>query len=140
MKKRLITLVLAAALIIGTFTVSAAEVEDTRISNMDATTYIELRSTQIQEALEDETITEEQAALLLAHIQEVAKTGEFGQGMRNTRNTECVLGEDGNLGIFRNENAGMRNGNGNGNGVGSKTKDGTGNSNGKGNGNGRGNR
>lgn len=104
-------------LMVGVLTVAAAETEtdeeENLQCNMDSDTYLALRTRQIELALEEGTITDDEAELLLMHIQEVALSGEFGQGYRGEGNAECILGEDGQLGLFRNENSGMRNGNGN---------------------------
>lgn len=127
MKKLIMTVVTVAMVITGALSVSAAEVEGEFQSNMDSATYLETRTAQIEEALAAGKIDEEQAALLLAHITEVAETGAFGRGPENSfkgeGNAECVLG-DNSLGIFRSESAGQRTGAGNG--VGQQLQDGTG--------------
>lgn len=98
-------------------------------SNMDSETYLATRMDQIDQAFEAGEITQEEADLLRAHIEEVALEGTFGKGPENgykgDGNAECILGEDSNLGIFRSESAGARTGNGNG--VGYQKADGTGN-------------
>ncbi len=123
MKKLMTAAVVMALVIVGTLSVSAAEVEEDFVSRMDAETFIELRTAQINAA----DITEEVREELLAHINEVAEEGLFGNGPENGNkgdgNAECILGEN-DLGIFRSESAGQRTGEGNG--VGLKLQDGTG--------------
>lgn len=136
MKKLLVTLTTLAVLTMSLLAVSASEVTEEVVvtTNMDAATYLELRTAQLDEALAEGTITADQYALLLAHITDNSTDGLFGngpQGYLDNEDKECVLGEDGNLGIFRNENSGQQLGNGNG----MTYKDGTGNgSRNKGNG------
>lgn len=144
MKKLLITLTTLSLLIMSMMAVSASDVdvadEEVAATNMDADTYLDLRVAQLDDALANGTISQEDYDLLLAHITENAEDGLFGrgpQGYETADNENCVLGEDGGLGIFRNENAGL--GQGNGNGVRNQSADGTGTGNAyKGNG-GRGN-
>ncbi|MBN2794702.1 MAG: hypothetical protein JXR88_04800, partial [Clostridia bacterium] len=63
---------------------------------------------QISEALAAGTITQEQADLLVAHINERAAEGVFGY--KGTQE-DCVLGDEA-LGIFRNANTGQKAGQG----------------------------
>ncbi len=143
MKKLFVTLTTLSLLLMSVMAVSASDVDpvDEEITtNMDAATYLDLRVTQLDEALANGVISQEDYDLLLAHITENAENGLFGRGPQSyaTADTEaCVLGEDGGLGIFRNANSGL--GQGNGNGIGLQAADGTGSGNAyKGNG-GRGN-
>lgn len=128
MKKLVVTVTALAMLTMSLLAVSASETgEESVSSNMDAATYLELRTSQLDEALNNGEIDDEQYALLMAHIEENLAAESFGrgpQGYLTAENEECVLGEDGNLGIFRNENAGQ--GNGQGNGVKNQKEDGTG--------------
>lgn len=140
MKKLIMAVVVMAMVITGALSVSAAEVERER--NMDAETFTARRTAQIETALQAGQITEDQAEALLAHINDVVATEAYGNGPSNGEgNEDCVL-EDGPIGLFRNENSGMRNGNGNG--VGTKSQDGSGLGNGNksngGNGQGNGNK
>lgn len=142
MKKLLVTVVAVALLLVGIVSVAAedAQIQDTQdiqetqesfVSNMDAETYRERRTEQIKAALDKKLITEEQAALLTEHIENNIKDGLYGQGpqgyMNGEVNENCVLGEGGNLGIFRNENSGQRQGQGFGGGRGRGTMSGQGN-------------
>lgn len=147
MKKTISIIMVLGVLVASLMSVSAAEVvtdetvaEGTFVSNMDADTYRATRTAQVEKALEDGIITQEQADLLLAHIEDVAAEGTFGVGPANgdkgDGNAECILGEDSNLGIFRSESAGQRTGSGNG--VGAKAMDGSGSGNGYRGGNGAG--
>ncbi len=116
MKKLIVTLTALAVLTMSLLAVSASEVDEVT-TNMNVDTYLELRTQQLDDALANDEITQEQYDLLFAHITENAADGVFGfgpQGYLNEDKEECVLGEDGQLGIFRNENSGMRNGQGNG--------------------------
>lgn len=147
MKKSILAVVALALVFTTSMAAFAAEVrpetEETPevITNMDADTYLELRTQQIEDALEAGLITVEQAELLLAHIQEVVAEGTFGNGPfygnKGEGNAECILGEGTNLGIFRSKSAGMRTGEGNG--VGRRSQDGTGTGN-QGQGRGQGNK
>jgi len=129
MKKLFVTVTAIAILTLSLVAVAASEPtqETTTVSNMDATTYLELRTAQLDKALANGTIDLEQYTLLLAHIEENAESESFGrgpQGYTTRDDSTCVLGEDGGLGIFRNENSGTRSGVGNG--VALKANDGTG--------------
>lgn len=124
MKKIVMTVAVVAMMMVSLFSVSAAGRNGVD-SNMDSDTYLKLRGAQIQAALDAKTIDEDEALVLRARINEAAQNGVFGEGSE-----DCVLGEEGNLGIFQNENAGLRNGQGNG--IGSKAADGTSNGNGEG--------
>ncbi len=145
--KKMFLLTMAIGLMVVSLVSVAAEETVTEevtefVSNMDAETFLVRRLEQIQSALDMNLITDEQAASLIAHIEDVAATGAFGNGPTNGSkgdgNAICVLGEN-DLGIFRSESAGNRTGNGNG--VGQKLQEGTGEgteqSNGRGQGNGR---
>lgn len=138
--KRTLVLVVAMAMVLtGSIGVFAEDV----ITNMDEETFLELRMAQIDEALEEGKITEEEAAQLRAHVEEVAEEGTFGfgpaNGAKGEGNATCILGDGSDCGIFRSESAGQRFGNGNGQGL--QSRDGTGNGNfGGGRGNGQGNR
>lgn len=130
MKKLVMAVTVAAMMTVSVLSVSAAavEVEDDFVSRMDRATFLELRTAQLDAA----DITGEQYEALAAHIATAAKDGDFGNGSAYGRtgevNEDCVLGEDGQSGIFRNENSGMKAGNGNG--VGVKSQDGTNEGNG----------
>jgi len=113
MKKLLVTLTAVAMLVMSIVAVSAAEV--------DADTFLETRLERLDEALESGLITQEQYDLMVEHMTENAEA--------------CILGEDGNLQLFRNENSGARNGQGNG--VMQRRADGTGFGGGRGQGLGR---
>jgi len=118
MKKLTLVLAIVVALTMGVVGV-AAEEDSEVVTNMDKDTFIEIRSEQIEQALADGVITQEQADLLIEHIMEIAEDGTFGRGNRlNNNDVECVLGDDGNLGIFRNGGLGSRIGAGNGTGLG----------------------
>ncbi len=117
--------------------VSASETEETTTGNMDAETYKELRKARLDKAQADGLIDDEQYEAMWQHIQDNAAEGNFGRGPRGYETAdseECVLGEEGKMGIFRNENAGLRNGQGNGmggrngarNGTGERVQDGSG--------------
>jgi|GEM_PF-1084935 hypothetical protein len=118
MKKLLVTVTAVAMLIMSVAAVSAAEVIDEDaaiISNMDAETFLESRLERLDQALEEGLINQEQYDLMVEHMTENAEEGVFGKGPNGYLNNEsCVLGEDGNLQLFRNENSGLRNGQGNG--------------------------
>lgn len=122
------TAAVVAVLIVSALSVSAAEPEDTFVSNMDAETYRAQRNAQIKAAWDAETITEAEATALYEHVEEVALDGSYGNGPtfgeKGDGNATCVLGEDSALGIFRSESAGLRTGNGNG--VGDQLRDGSG--------------
>ncbi len=124
MKKLVLAVTVAAMMTVGVLSVSAAEVDGVFVSNMNAETYKATRTAQLEAAKED--ITPEQYEALMIHINEVVSNEAFGNGPSNgvkgDGNATCVLG-DNELGIFRSESAGMRNGNGNG--VGLKAQDGT---------------
>jgi hypothetical protein len=132
MKKIILATTLVATIILGAFSVSAAEVEvegaKTFVSSMDAETFLSTRIAQLDLALENDLIDIDQYNELLTHIEVVAAEGTFGRGPENglkgEGNAECILGEDSNLGIFRSESAGMRTGQGNG--VGMQSRDGSG--------------
>jgi len=131
MKKLIVTLTAIAVLTMSLLAVSASEVVETTVAktvtNMDASTYLELRLEQLDAALASGEIEQSDYDLLVARINENAIEGAFGNGPNgylNENNEDCVLGEDGQLGIFRNENSGMQNGQGNG--VKNQTSDGTG--------------
>lgn len=141
MKKLMVTMMVIGVLVISAFSVSAAEIEGDVTSNMDSDTFVEQKTEQIEAALAEGIITEEQADLLLEHILERAEEAVFGRGpnygLSEDKET-CVLGEDGGLGIFRNQNSGQRMGQGNG--VKQHSGDGTGAGTGRGNrGSGQGN-
>ncbi len=126
--KRTLVLVVAMAMVLtGSIGVFAEDV----ITNMDEETFLELRMAQIDEALEEGKITEEEAAQLRAHVEEVAEEGTFGfgpaNGAKGEGNATCILGDGSDCGIFRSESAGQRFGNGNGQGL--QSRDGTGNGN-----------
>ncbi|MDA3847143.1 MAG: hypothetical protein PF505_11475 [Vallitaleaceae bacterium] len=118
MKKLIITTVVLATIILSTLSVSATEVDTDFVSHMDLDTYLSIRTEQIQNAYDNQLITEAEYNELLAHIQEVALEGTFGSGpsfgIKGDGNAVCILGEDSTLGIFRSESAGMRTGSGNG--------------------------
>lgn len=121
MKKLFVTLTALAVLTMSLLAVSASDVVETQVveteRNMDADTYLELRLGQLDEALANKEIEQSDYDLLVAHITQNAAEGTFGYGPNGYLNEDkeaCVLGEDGQLGIFRNENSGMRNGQGNG--------------------------
>ena len=99
MKKLLLIATAIAVLTIGA-TAAFAQSEDG--SNMDAETYLDVRTEQLDEALAEGLIDADQYDLLLAHITENATDGVFGLGGYENRDAEdCVLGEEGFLGIFR---------------------------------------
>lgn len=127
MKKLMMAVTVVAMMAVSVFSVAAAEVDEDFVSNMDEATFIELRTAQLDAALADETIDQDQYTALLDHITDVAGQDSFGQGsaygQNGQVNEECVLGEDGQLGVFKNDNAGMKNGNGNG--VGQMVQDGS---------------
>lgn len=131
MKKLVMMMTVVGLLVTSLMSVSAAEVDGIFESNMDSETYVSTRTEQVNEALENGTITQEQAQLLLDHIAEVGLTGTFGNGPSNGEkgegNAVCVLG-DNELGVFRSESAGMRTGSGNG--VGQRSLDGSSEGNG----------
>jgi len=135
MKKLIVTTVVLATIILSTLSVSAAEVDTDFVSHMDSDTYLSTRTEQIQSAYDNQLITEDEYNELLAHIQEVAFTGAFGNGpsfgIKGDGNAECILGEDSTLGIFRSQSAGMRTGSGNG--VSIQSQDGLGSGNGNNN-------
>ncbi len=107
MKKLLITLTAVAMLVMSIVAVSAAEV--------DSETFLETRLERLDEALESGLITQEQYDRMVEHMTERSESGVFGRGPNGYLNQEyCVLGEDGNLQLFRNENSGLKNGQGNG--------------------------
>jgi len=116
MKKTILTLAVVATMILGTFAVSAAAVEDIVGSNMDAQTFVESRFATIDDAVLAGEISEADGIELKAHIQAVADAETFGSGSQyaGEGNEDCVLGEEGNLGLFRNDNSGLENGLGNG--------------------------
>jgi len=120
MKKIMIATLAMVVLLTSSIGVFAEELpkNEKNVSNMDAETFLELRMERIEQALEDGKITEDQAELLIAHVEEVAEAGDFGTGRfrleQGEGNTECVLGEGNELGLFRNEMSGKRNGDGNG--------------------------
>lgn len=136
MKKLLVTLTAVAMLVMSIAAVSAAEViteDETSTRNMDAETFLETRLEKLDEALESGLITQEQYDLMVEHMTERAESGVFGRGPNGYLNNEdCVLGEDANLQLFRNENSGTRNGLGNG--VMQRRADGTGFGGGRGQG------
>ena len=109
MKKRVVLIAVVAVLTAGSVGVFAYN--GFRAADMDPETFVETRTSQVEEALLEGTISQEQADLLIAHINDMVASEEFGTGLGNKGegNSECVLGEDGNLGIFRNENAGQGN-------------------------------
>lgn len=109
MKKLLLILSAVAVLAIGA---SAAFAQSETGSNMDAETYLEIRTEQLDEALAEGLIDQAQYDVLLQHITEVAETGAFGVGYENSDH-DCVLGEEGFLGIFR-QGGGLGAGVGNG--------------------------
>lgn len=113
MKKTLVIISIISILIVGTIGVFAGEVSESE-------DFVAERLTIIEEALVNGTITVEQAELLTAHIEDKALSGEFWDGLGNQGET-CVLGEEGSLGLFRNENAGL------GQGMGNKGSNGQGN-------------
>lgn len=116
-------MVTAVLVLTSSINVFAEEVVTEEVtSNMDAETYEARRLAQIDQALADGLITSEQAEILREHVAEVIAEGSFGS--RGEKNTECVLGDDESLGIFRSAGAGMRTGQGNG--VGQRLADGTG--------------
>lgn len=125
--KKIIGAAFAVALVLtSSISVFAAEdevVTSEVVCNMDAETFEETRLAQIDEALANGLITEEQAALLKEHILEVIADEAFGNGptggYQGEGNEDCVLGDGLNLGIFRSENAGVRAGDGTGVGIGS---------------------
>ena len=129
MKKIVLTITVIALLVTGALSVSAAELEDVSgfVSRMTAETFRELRYKQIDEAEVNDVISSDQAKTLREHIESIIEDNAFGNGPQYSLNREdnedCVLGDDGNLGIFSNANSGMRNGQGNG--VGLKAQDGT---------------
>lgn len=137
MKKIVMTIMVVAMMITGALSVSAAAVDGEMVRNMDQATYFELRLAQIDEALTDGTIDADQAALLIAHVNDVALAGNFGNGsqfgLSDEVNDDCVLGEDGNIGLFSNGNADAGQRNGSGNGFAQKAQDGTQAGNGVGN-------
>lgn len=119
MKKLLVLVMVMAMIVTSAMVVLAEEVdEEAFVTNMDEETYLEVRLAQIEAALADGTITVEQADLLREHVMTVAEEGSFGAGPYNGTKGDgsaaCILGEDTNLGIFRSESAGQRNGSGNG--------------------------
>jgi hypothetical protein len=126
MKK--IMILVAVVLMVAAGSIGVFAVDEAVSSNMTAERFLELRLSQIDQALKDGKITEEQANDLRVHIKEVAEKGIFGQRRNGEGNPECVLGEDGNLGLFRNANSGQKMGNGNGQGI--HKADGTGRGNG----------
>jgi hypothetical protein len=137
------TLVFVSTNSLGVFA-EEVETDVEFVSNMDADTYRETRLAQINLALQEGKITQEQAALLITHVNDMAEKGTFGTGpstgVKGSGNAECILGEGTNLGIFRSESAGQKSGNGNGKGSRLRRGDGTGtgnasNSRGKGQGN-----
>lgn len=121
MKKLLLILSAVAVLAIGA---SAAFAQSETGSNMDAETYLEIRTEQLDEALAEGLIDQDQYDVLLQHITEVAETGAFGVGYENRDPESCVLGAEGFLGIFRQgggfgcgvQNGGTGRGAGNGSG------------------------
>ena len=139
MKKLLVTLVAVALLLVGIVSVAAEDVvseetqnlQDSYMSTVDAETYRQIRTEQINEALANGQISEDQAALLIEHIEDLIEDGLYVRGpqgyMKGDVNETCVLGENGNLGIFRNENSGLRQGQGFGGGRGRSTMGGQGN-------------
>lgn len=147
MKKIIVTLTAITVLTMSLLAVSASEVNETTvveneavetITNMDADTYLELRMEQLKVALDNKEITQEVYDVLVARINDNATEGVFGYGPKgylNEDKDDCVLGEDGQLGIFRNENSGMQNGQGKG--VKNQVSDGTGS---RGGNNGQGNK
>lgn len=120
-------------LVTSLMSVSAAEIDGEFVTNMDGDTYRTTRIAQVQEALTDGKITQEQADELLLHIEDVVAGETFGNGptngLKGDGNVTCVLGEDSNLGIFRSESAGMKTGSGNGNGRNLADGSGSGNGN-----------
>ena len=129
MKKLIMAVTVAAVMTVGVLSVSAAELDNEFVSNMDAKTYQARRTEQLEAAVENGLIEEDSDdyKALLAHIEEVVETEAFGNGPsfgdKGDGNATCILGEDSQLGIFRSESAGMRTGNGNG--VGIQAQDGT---------------
>lgn len=95
-----------AMVAMGTVVAFAEETD----SNMTSDFFLEIRMAQIEKALDEGLITEEQAAELIDHINGRALEGTFG--LRGT-NEDCDLDEE-LQGFFRNENSGMRNGQGSG--------------------------
>lgn len=119
MKKLIVTLTAVAVLAMSLLSVAASEVVEAevteKVTQMDGATYLELRLTRLNEALASGEIEQEDYDLLVAHINDNAAEGSFGKGPSAfDEDKECVLGEDGNLGIFRTENSGSQNGQGNG--------------------------
>jgi hypothetical protein len=129
MKKLLLILTVVAVLAMGA---SAAFAQSETGSNMDADTYIAIRTEQLDDAITEGVIDQGQYDLLLAHITEQANAGDFGIG----ESEACILGEDGYLGIFKNA-GGLGTGQGNGgeakgNGQGEASGNGNRGSNGQG--------
>ena len=122
MKKLFVTLTAAAILLMSVVAVSAGEMtseEYVRPRAFDADTFLEERLEILDQALEDGRITQEDYDLMVEHMKENAEAGVFGRGPRAYLNSEeCILGEDGQLGLFRNNNVGRGWGRGNGRGPG----------------------
>lgn len=119
MKKLIVTFTALAVLTMSLLAVSASEVDEStnaelETRNMTSEAYMETRLARLNEALANNEIEQADYDLLVAHITENSENGAFGHGPQDYEDKDCVLGEDGQLGLFRNENSGMRGGLGNG--------------------------
>lgn len=79
MKKWMVAMTMAT-MMVGGFTVFAAEAETAVVSNITKEDFLSRRTQQINEALEAGEITQEQADLLLERSKERAEEGTFGYG------------------------------------------------------------
>jgi hypothetical protein len=87
MKKIAIIIAVVVIGLTSSIGVYAAGVD--KVSNMDAETFLETKLSYIEEALENEEISREDAIRIREHIMEAAEDGTFGRGFENANRLEC---------------------------------------------------